>query len=68
MFSFAGALESSFRSGGVRRRGVLGGGPGLVGGGVGELEHPGNVPDQRGGSFRSGVNPVMAASAAWPNF
>ena len=34
---------------------VLGGGPGLVGGGVGDLGHPGDVPDQRGGRFQDGV-------------
>ena len=54
MIYVAGVLECGSSSGGVRRREVLGGGPGLVGGGVGDLEHPGDVPDQRGGRFRNG--------------
>ena len=38
----------------MRREEVLEGGPGLVGGGVGELVHPGDVAVRRGGSFQEG--------------
>ena len=42
-----------FQFRGVRRRRVLGGGPELVGGDVGDVEHLGDVPDQRGGRSRN---------------
>ena len=48
------ARRSSVRCREVRREEVLEDGPGLVGGGVGELVHPGDVAVRRGGSFQEG--------------